>query len=227
MERSDRRVITRSPSHAVHAVCAGGLLGAHVEAESRLEADFIRRAALIPSRPHIIHQPFKIAVSPKGYTPDFLLFFPASGFKTVVEVKLAERITPEVAELFDRAAKFLRPRGYIFFVINEFELKKERVHRRAKLLTRYAKEVVPTEVRERIQGVLANRPAGAPIGTVARQAGAAYHQILSLIAHGTLFTGPRLQTDPSAVVSLYTPEENDDEILFSRWFSAAPWDADV
>lgn len=227
MERSDRRVITRSPSHAVHAVCAGGLLGAHVEAESRLEADFIRRAALIPSRPHVIHQPFKIAVTPNGYTPDFLLAFPASGFKAVVEIKLAERITPEVAEQFDRAAEFLRPRGYIFFVLTEFELKRKRVHRRAKLLTRYAKEVVPTEVVAHVRCVLANRPDGIPIGTVARKSGAAYHQILSLIAHGTLFTGPRLQTDPSAVVSLYTTEENDDEILFNRWFGASPWDADV
>lgn len=227
MERSDRRVITRSPSHAVHAVCAGGLLGTHVEAESRLEADFIRRTALLPSHPLIIHQPFKIKISEKGYTPDFLLAFPASGLKIVIEIKLAERITPEVAEQFDRAAAFLRPRGHLFFVLTEFELKHKRVHRRAKLLTRYAKESVPSKVLERVRGVLANRKAGIPIGTVARKAGAAYHQILSLVAHGTLFTGPRLQTDPSAVVSLYAPEDHDDEILFSRWFSTTSWDADL
>lgn len=70
MERSDRRVITRSPSHAVHAVCAGGLLGTHVEAESRLEADFIRRTALLPSHPLIIHQPFKIKIGASDSSVD-------------------------------------------------------------------------------------------------------------------------------------------------------------
>lgn len=227
MEQSDRKVITRAPSHTVHALCAGGLLDDHVEAESRLEGHFIRRAALIRSRPKVIHQPFRMPISPKGYTPDFLVFFPGSGFKAVVEVKVAERLDAKYLELFDSAANFLRPRGFVFFVLTDFELSRGEIHRRAKLLTRYAKLRLPDADRERIVGPLTRYPKGIPLGTLSRKADAPLHQILSLVAHGALTTGPLLQTDASAVVSLPTEEEHDDEIFFCRWFGTQAWVKDL
>lgn len=226
MKRSDRKVITRSPSHGVHAVCSGGLLDKHVEAESRLEAHFIRRAALIPSRPKVIHQPFKAPVSAKGYTPDFLVFHPKSGFKAVVETKIAAKINAEYTELFDRAAQFFAPRGYVFFVVTEFDLKHRDIHRRASLLTRYARDRLPDQISTRILDIATGYPAGIPLGSLARKARVAVHQILSLVARGALTTGTGLQTDPSAVVSLPTNEEQDDEIFFSRWFGTQAWGTD-
>lgn len=227
MERSDRQVITRSPSHMVHAVSAGGLLDSYVEAESRLEAHFIRRAALIPSHAKVIHQPFKVPISPQGYTPDFLVFFPRSGFKAVVEVKIAKKIDSHYQELFDRAATFLSQRGFIFFVITEFELKHGGIHDRVKMLMRFAKDRVSEAVRTHVTSILGNYPNGLPLGTLSRKTGVPARDILTLIAHGVVSCGPRLQIDPSAVVCLPNTEEHDDEVFFCRWFDTQAWDQDA
>lgn len=227
MEVSDRKVVTRSPSHAVHSVCAGGLLETHVEAESRLEAHFIRRAALIPSRPKIIHQPFKAPISQNGYTPDFLVFFPKSGFKAVVEVKPAELISSKFTNLFDRAAEFFPEHGFSFYVITDYDLEREGIHRRAKLLTRYAKEPIPAETMRRATHALSFAPRGLPIGTLAKRVSVSHHEILSLIAHGALWTGSKLQTDPSALVFLPRKTDIDDEIFFCNWFNTEAWGADA
>lgn len=227
MEVSDRKVVTRSPSHAVHAVCAGGLLDSHVEAESRLEAHFIRRAALIPSRPKIIHQPFKAPITKKGYTPDFLVYFPRSGFKAVVEVKPAELISSEFTHLFDRAAEFFPERGFIFFVVTDYDLKRGEIHRRAKLLTRYAKDSITEETMRRATDALSTAPLGLPIGTLAKRASVSHHEILSLIAHGALRSGSKLQTDLSALVFLPTNTDIDDEIFFRDWFNTTAWGPDA
>lgn len=227
MEVSDRKVVTRSPSHAVHAVCAGGLLDSHVEAESRLEAHFIRRAALLPSRPKIIHQPFKAPISQKGYTPDFLVFFPKSGFKAVVEVKPAELISSEFTDLFDRAAEFFPERGFSFYVITDYDLKRGAIHRRAKLLTRYAKDSICEESIKRAIHALSSAPLGLPIGTLAKRASVSHHQVLNLIANGALSSGSKLQTDSSALVFLPKETDNDDEILFCDWFNTQAWSADA
>ena len=223
MENSDRKVITRSPSHGVHAICAGGLLDRHVEAESRLEAHFIRRTALIPSHPKIIHQPFKAPISPKGYTPDFLVFFPRSGFKAVVEVKISSRVDDEYLELFDLAANFFRHRGYVLYVVTDLELMLKEIHRRAKLLTRYAKDHVAEQISSRVMTLLTRSPKGIPLGSLARKAQIPQHKILTLIAHGVLSSGPRLQTDASAIVFQPTTEESDDEVFFCRWFGVEAW----
>ena len=224
MERSDRKVITRSPSHMVHAVRAGGLLDSYVEAESRLEAHFIRRAALIPSHPKIIHQPFRAPISPKGYTPDFLVFFPGSGFKAIVEVKIAERIDSHYQELFDSAAAFFTPRGFVLFVITEFELKHRDIHQRVKLLMRFAKDRVSDEVHARVTTMLGNYPKGLPLGSLSRKTEVPTRELLALIARGVLTCGPRLQIDPSAVVCLPNTTESDDEVFFCRWFDTQAWD---
>lgn len=228
MEQAERKVITRSPSHAVHAINAGGLLDSDVEAESRLEAHFIRRAALLPLTHEITHQPFRIPVSPRGYTPDFLVYFPKSGFKAVIEIKVAAAIKLAHLELFDRAASTIAERGFVFFVITETELSQDKIHRRAILLTRYAKEIVSSETITRITECLSNYPEGLAIGTLARKSAATRPQILGCVARGILSTGRRLQTDLSALVKLRNEtEEFDDEIQFCRWFGAAPWGEDI
>jgi hypothetical protein len=227
MEKSTRKVITGSPSHCVHAVCAGGLLDSHVEAESLLEAHFPRRAALIPSRPWVMHQPFRAPISPRGYTPDFLVAFRASGFKAVVETKISVTVDSEYTDLFDRAAHFFRPRGYVFYLLTEFDLMRDDIHKRVKLLTRYAKNQVPEPTAARILDVMARYPAGIPIGSLARKAQVPTHQILTVIAHGALTTGSGLQTDPSALVFTNSQKEIDDEVLFNRWFGTSAWGSDA
>ncbi|WP_153117013.1 hypothetical protein [Rhodocyclus tenuis] len=227
MEKSDRKVITRSPSHGVAAVIAGGILNNYVEAESTLESDFIRRAALMPSHPKVFHQPFRLPISPKGYTPDFLLFFDSSGFKAVVETKMSMRIDAKYTELFDDAACFLRERGYIYFVVTEAELRHHGIHTRAKLLTRYAKQQVATSHADKIISIAASYPHGIPVGSLARKAQVPIHLILALVATGKLTTGPLLQTDASAIVNtLNDSKETADEILVRRWLGATPWDQD-
>lgn len=222
MKPSKRKVVTRAPARTVRIINLRGLLPNPVEAESSLEADYIRRAALKPETKSIVHQPFILPVSPRGYTPDFLQTLEAATPKIIVEVKREKKIA-EYADLFDRAAEYLAPKNFTLFVLSERTLRKKRIHERALLILRYAKANFPPAERMRITSLLGEYPEGLPMGTVVRKAKVSRELVIHLVAWKVLTTGPNLHIDESAVVTLQNHDTNQAPITFERWFGVAPW----
>lgn len=222
MKPSKRQVVTRAPARTVRIINLRGLLPNPVEAESTLEADYIRRAALKPETKAIVHQPFILPVSPRGYTPDFLQTVEVETPRIVVEVKLEKNIA-KYADLFDRAAEYLVAKNFVFFVLSERTLRKKRIHERALLILRYAKANFPAAERIRITSLLVEYPDGLPMGTVVRKAKVSRESVIHLVALKVLTTGPNLHIDESAVVTLRKHDTNHVPITFERWFGVAPW----
>ena len=222
MKPSTRKVVTRSPARTVRIINLRGILPHPVEAESSLEADFIRRAALKPATSAIVHQPFTLPVSPKGYTPDFLQTLETPTPKIVVEVKLEKKIA-EYADLFDRAAEFLKTSDYTFYVLTERTLRKKKINGRALLILRYAKASFSSAERLRVTELLGEYSGGLPIGTVIRKAAVSRELVIHLVAWKTLTTGANLHIDDSAIVMLQKSVMNNEAFNFEHWFDVSPW----
>jgi hypothetical protein len=199
MEPSNRKIISRSPSRTVRIINLPGLLQAPVAAESSLEADYVHRAALVPKTSTLLAQPFRLPISPKGYTPDYLQTFSNSTLKAVIEIKI-ERKLADYKSLFDSAAAFLRDKGYTFYVVTEKVLHCQNVDLRTKQILRYAKAVFPQPDCEHVEQLLAEYPEGLPMGTLRRKARISLELILHLIATKRISTGHRLLFDDSVVV---------------------------
>lgn len=199
MEPSNRKIISRSPSRTVRIINLPGLLQTSVAAESSLEADYVHRAALVPKTNALLAQPFRLPISPKGYTPDYLQTFSDSTLKAVIEIKI-ERKLADYKSLFDSAAAFLREKGYTFYVVTEKVLQHHDIDQRAKLILRYAKATFPQPDCEHVEQLLAEYPEGLPLGTLRRKARISLELILHLIATGRISTGHRLLVDNSVVV---------------------------
>ncbi len=222
MQSGKRKVVTRAPARTVRIINLRTLLPYPVEAESSLEADYIRRAALQPDTAKITHQPFNLPVSPKGYTPDFLQTLEVATPQIVVEVKLDKRVA-EYAELFDSAAQFLKTSGYAFYVLTERTLRKKDIHGRALLILRYAKASFPVAEQQRVSDLLGEYSGGLPIGTVVCKAHVSRELVIHLVARKILTTGPNLHVDDSAVVTLRKFVTSNGDFSFERWFGVAPW----
>lgn len=221
MEPSTRKVVTRAPARTVRTLNLRGVLPHPVDAESTLEADFVRHAALYPRTRAVVSQPFKVPVSPEGYTPDYLVTT-ASDARIVVEVKLASKVT-KYAELFDEAARYLRQRDHQFYVVTQRSLHLDRRHERAQLILRYAKASYAESDKQRALDAVRGYAGGVPMGRLRKKLNASRELLLHLIGRRLLTTGPRLAVDDSAVLSLVTTSEINDEAFFARWFDAAPW----
>jgi hypothetical protein len=222
MEAATRKVVTRSPSRTVRIINLRGILPDPVEAESSLEADYVLRSAFGPGEKRIVHQPFKLPVSPKGYTPDFLEYVEGADTKAVVEVKLGKKVA-KYADLFDRAAEYLLRRNYRFFVLTEKHLRKDGIDERVRLLRRYAKAVFPADERKRTVDILSAYPQGLTIGSLMRKARTSRELIIHLIAWKILSTGQRLQLADSAVVNLVGQTQMGTSLTVESWFGVAPW----
>lgn len=222
MKPSNRKIIKRSPARTVRLINLNGLLPHPVEAESRLEADYIRRAAFLPTTTDILAQPFVVPVSARGYTPDFLQVFQAPEPKIVVEIKTRKKVA-EYEDIFNRAAEFLTPKGYIFFVLSEQHLRPGKIDERALLLRRYAKACFPAEECTRVSAVLADYPCGLPIGSLCRVAQVSRDVVIHLIATKVLTTGPNLHIDDAAVVAPLQVLESNNIEAFQGWFKVSPW----
>ncbi len=221
MKPSTRKVVSRAPMRTVRLINLKGLLPHPVEAESSLEADYIRRAAFAPFTQSILAQPFTLPVSPKGYTPDF--FQVCKGFDSlVVEIKLEKKVT-KYSDLFDRAAEFLRSKGYIFYVLTERTLRKQKIHERALMLRRYAKASFPLDERTRVSSVLSEYPHGIAMGSLLRKAQVTRELVIHLIAWKILTTGPKLHLDESTLVFLAASYASSNAFTFDRWFDVFPW----
>lgn len=223
MKPSTRKVVTRSPHRTVRLLNLPGLLPAPVEAESSFEAAYVLRASLMPTCKSILGQPFKLPISPKDYTPDFLQTFVDPQLKpAVVEVKLAREVKKYV-DLFDRTASFLKERNYEFYVITNRELFKNGIEERVQLIRRYAKATVPDNSQARIADVLSDHECGLPIGSVMRKAAVSLEIILHFLAMRVLTTGSKLIIDDSAVVRLSASAVMEREFSLARWFGVTPW----
>lgn len=225
MKPSTRKIVTRSPSRTVRIINLRGILDAPVEAESSLEADYVLRSAFGPGKKKIMHQPFKLPISPKGYTPDFLEEVEGVEMKAVVEVKLEKKVA-KYTDLFDRAAEYLLLRNYKFFVLTEKHLRRDGIEERVRLLRRYAKAVFPLDERTRALETLSKYPKGLAIGSLMRKARVSRELIIHLIAWKQIFSGYGLQLAESAVVILLRGTSLDDSMAIESWFGATQWGAD-
>lgn len=224
MEPSDRKIVTRSPSRTVRIINLPSLLPTPVEAESSLEADFVQRAALIPGTAALIAQPFRLPISPRGYTPDYLVSFSCCNAKAIVEIKIASKVA-RYQPMFDRAAFFLQEKGYAFFVITEKVLRLQGVDQRVSQILRYAKSSFPSADTSRAVQVLTDYPQGLAIGTLCKKAGVSRELILHLIARRRLTTGPRLLTDDAAVISCVPKRTHEAEKPLEIVLGITPWPA--
>lgn len=225
MEESSRKVVTRAPARTVRILNLQGVLPRPVEAESKLEGDFVRQAALNPLTKVIIGQPYKLPVSSKGYTPDYLVVTMGET-RVVVEVKLARKVA-ENAALFDRAAEYLRDRQQQFFVATEKTIRGDRRHERALLILRYAKATYSVAEQQRAMEVAHFYKNGLALGSLIAKAKLKRELIFHLIGRRRLTTGPRLLLDDSAVVIAVSLPEMSDEDCLGRWLGVAPWGKDV
>lgn len=224
MKPSTRRIVTRSPSRTVRIINLREILDAPVEAESSLEADYVLRSAFGPGKKKIIHQPFKLPVSPKGYTPDFLEVTEEVDERAVVEVKLEKEVA-KYTDLFDRAAEYLLPRNYKFYVLTEKHLRRDGIEERVRLLRRYAKAVFHSDERKRALDTLSGYPQGLAIGSLMRKARVSRELIVHLIAWKLLFAGHGLQLAKSAIVILPRGALQDASMTIESWFGVTPWGA--
>jgi hypothetical protein len=222
MKPSTRQVVSHAPAKTVRIINLRGILSHPVEAESSLEADFIRRVAFSPPTVSVVAQPFVLPVSPRGYTPDFFPIFLTANPKVIVEVKLSKKIA-KYADLFDRSAEFLLSKGFTFYVVTERELRKKKIHERALLIRRYAKAIFSECERQRVSNELSNYPSGLPLGSLIRKAKVCRELVIHMIAWKTVTTGPKLNIDDSAVVTLRAFAEKSHAINFERWFDIGPW----
>lgn len=222
MNKPARKVVKPAPPRTVRLLNLRGVLPRPVEAESKLEADFVRQAALSRVVRAITAQAFRLPVSPKGYVPDFLLDT-LHDQPMVVEVKLDGKVD-EYRRLFDRAAACLAERRMTFAVATEKTIRNVRLHERAALILRYAKAVYPIVDKDSVVDCVGSTKQGLPMGALLKKTKLTRHLILHLIAHKALTTGSRLSLDDSAVVSLpVIHTEMSDEIQLARWLGVAPW----
>jgi hypothetical protein len=224
LETTGATLLTRSPSRTIRVFSYPQILSSPVEAESTLEEDFINRAVLFSALRVLVSQPFILPVSPNGYTPDFFVKT-AAGRRFVIEVKIDRRVQG-YAELFDKAAAYLREKDITFLVVTEKNLRRERVQKRALRILRYLKAQYPKTSCDEVISEITKHPNGVTIGQIIKK-GVTRELIFHLIASQKLTTGPRLMLDDSALVFVPNQKEIDHENSFARWLGVTPWGKDL
>lgn len=137
-EPSERKIVKRTAPKTTRIVNLNGRLPQAIEAESSLERDFVRRAALNPRISEIVHQPYRIPLESGRYTPDFLLRW-ADGGRDVVEVK-PRRKNAGYRTVFDTVAAMVAERGGRFLVVDEHFVRAGNAQLRAARILRYLKD---------------------------------------------------------------------------------------
>ena len=213
--------IKRSPARTVRLINLKGILEHPIEAESSLEADFVYSAALFPGTVNILAQPFSLPVSPRGYTPDFLLTL-ESHKKIVVETKTQSKIK-KYQDLFDRVAAYLVDRGMDFFVFSEANLHRKDVHKQARIICRYAKYIPEISALERVISILNEHDNGLPIKKLFEEFRVSREVIFYLITKRMVTTGNNLETSDNAIVRLVSLADYVSIDAFQDCFNATPW----
>ena len=136
-----------------------------------------------------------------------------------------EKNVAKYADLFDRAAEYLLPRNYKFYVLTEKHLRRDGIEERLRLLRRYAKAVFPADERARALDTLSGYPQGLAIGSLMRKARVSRELVIHLIAWKQLFSGYGLRLEESAVVILPMGASLAASMTIESWFGATRWGA--
>lgn len=231
MEPSTRRVVTRSPSHSVRVLHLKHLQEEPIHCDSNPERFFAQISALYPFIKRIKHQPFRLILGEKKYTPDFLLTF-HDGSEIVVEVKPASKVT-DYTEVFASATDKLRAIGIGFLVAQDVDILANKLHLRALRIRRYSKSGFDPVASDRLLSLLSEKPDGMTLAEAVNAAGVLPEQILYLIAHKLVCPLRTLDISPLAVI--LTRENYCKEVKrlnygnhanhFEVWFGVESWDS--
>jgi hypothetical protein len=219
MEPATRKVVQRSPAHTVRLIHLPHLQERAVEADSSVERDFVHIAALYASVKSIQHQPFKLKLEGRTYTPDYLLEF-TDRSKAVIEVKPASKIA-EYAQLFESARERLAHHQMVFVVATDAVLRREHMAERALMIRRYAKMGFTLEEQERAIDLVARADQRASICNLLGS-GVSRACLYHLIAFRKLLLDDSLSIDDSAHVFLPTAQvgEGNHAIRFAGWLDS-------
>lgn len=220
-EPSDREIVKRTGPKTARILNLRGILQHPVEAESSLEADFVRRAALSPRAADIVHQPFKITLRRGRYTPDFLVVL-NDGTKYVVEVKLRRKVR-KYREVFDEVSSMIADRGGRFLVTDEYLIRGGHAHVRAALVLRHLKATAfPKDLCDDAVRAVARSGSGLAIKDVMSEARVTRALLYHLISVRRLVIDERLHLDDGAFLFIPGSDAANDVDFFQR-HSDALW----
>lgn len=223
MEPSKRKVVQRSPAHTVRRINLPHLQNKPIEADSALERDFVQIAALFPFTAHIEHQPFRLTLELRRYTPDFLLSF-KDGSRLVIEVKPHKKLAG-YHELFEGAAAKLKSYGLSFMVATDTQIKQHDRAANALEIRRYAKTEFPAAQCAQAVSVLAQHPDGLQFRQLSRIHSLPREVLLHLVSRQFLALDRNLDITPDArVYPINLLKEKNHAIQFASWFDAEIWE---
>lgn len=218
MQPTTRKVVHRSPAHTVRLLHLMHLQTDPVEADSKLERDFVHIAALFPRIQSISHQPFKLVWDDKSYTPDFLLGF-LDGSKLTVEVKPKAKVN-EYESLFVRAKEKLQQHQIGFLVATDEYISKKRAQN-ALLIRRYSKATFTDMAKSEILLAVAAATNGLTVDEICLGDQNKFAVLLNLIAYRKLSTNPALDISAKAKINLpKINTEANDALQFASWFNS-------
>jgi len=222
-----RKVVTRSPAKTVRVLNLAGIFDAPIECESKLERDFVYRAALCPSVCGLRHQPVKLTFeSGRTYTPDFLATH-ICGRRTIVEVKLGEKVDANKS-LFDEAAAQLRARDIEFLVLTQKAIWRRNLHERAALILRYRKSVPDQAAAIRVTAALRDSgDHGATAAELVSACNVSLECLYNLLTTRTIACSRDLLIDADSRLLLPQSIGEQDAVHIEDWFDAPLWRANV
>lgn len=228
MEPSTRKVVTRSPTHTVRVLHLPHLQPEPIHADSNPERFFVQIAALYPNIRSIKHQPFRLTLGEKSYTPDFCLTF-LDGSRLVVEVKPADR-TDEYLDLFDQARAKLQLHGMGFFVARDVDITRDKLSARALRIRRYCKTRFDAAYLKTALDAVRAQPGGISMHDLTQGQGIKTEALLHLIGFKQICSRIALDIRPQAI--LIPVEQFREEthhaaktyaIQFTEWFDPEDW----
>jgi hypothetical protein len=226
-----RKVVTRSPAHSVRVLHLPHLQPEPVHADSNPERFFVQIAALYLHTRSIKHQPFKLVLGERTYTPDFLIVF-ADGSRLVVEVKAATK-AEAYQDLFSEARVKLSNHGFEFMVALDVDITRDKLAARALRIRRYCKtRLSPADLRAALDAVRQSS-CGVTLSDLTQVHGIKAEVLMHLVGMKLICT--RKPLDISAKAVFITTEQFIEEtqhetkthaIQFTGWFKPADWDED-
>ncbi len=222
MEPSTRKVVQRSPAHTVRLINLPHLQRKSIEADSSLERDFVHVAALFPLTRGIEHQPFRLNLELKRYTPDFLLTF-KDGSRLVVEVKPQSKLAG-YRDLFDVAAAELKTHGIYFMVATDTQIKSCDRAANALEIRRYGKTEFSEAECARALMLLMQHPEGLQLRQLCDTHAFSRELLFNLASRQMVALQNNLDIAPSArVFPINVSKEQSHAIQFASWFDAEIW----
>ncbi|QIM52739.1 TnsA endonuclease N-terminal domain-containing protein [Hydrogenophaga crocea] len=219
MARSARKVVTRSPARSVRLINLPHLQSEAIEAESSVERDFAHLAALYPFTRRILHQPFRLDLDDRKYTPDFLVEFDDRS-SIVIEVKVESKLE-RFESVYQAAKAKLAAHGVCLKIAHDQMIRTEGRAERALLIRRYSKDHCNEGEAQAILGLAQESQTGVRMSELLSR-GFALPTIYHLIARRRMCTDSALDISRGAVLAsinnLITEGRHADH--FDRWLDA-------